>query len=111
MFILNKNCIISNFTLLNSFISYYFFSLICLKDNIIHLDLLRTQRARFLSEVYKDMQRKVNRSDRLELLAKVKRILLDEREYPDFGEVAAIKLLQKLQKLQFFRFCNFSSLI
>ncbi|CAD6994503.1 unnamed protein product [Ceratitis capitata] len=50
-------------------------------------DLLRTQRARFLSEVYKDMQRKVNRSDRLELLAKVKRILLDEREYPDFGEL------------------------
>ncbi|XP_050328787.1 IQ and ubiquitin-like domain-containing protein [Bactrocera neohumeralis] len=57
------------------------------KDNIIHLDLLRTQRVRFLTEVYKDMQKKTSREERLELLSKVKRILLDEREFPDFVEI------------------------
>ncbi|XP_053945246.1 IQ and ubiquitin-like domain-containing protein [Anastrepha ludens] len=57
------------------------------KDNVIHMDLLRTQRARFLTEVYKDMQKKVSREERLELLTKLKSILMGEREFPDFAEI------------------------
>ncbi|XP_067618057.1 IQ motif and ubiquitin-like domain-containing protein [Eurosta solidaginis] len=57
------------------------------KDNVIHLDLLRTQRARFLTEIYKDMQKKMSRKERVELLTKVKQVLLDERDFPDFAEI------------------------
>ncbi|XP_017472580.1 PREDICTED: IQ and ubiquitin-like domain-containing protein, partial [Rhagoletis zephyria] len=57
------------------------------KDNVIHLDLLRTQRARFLTEIYKDMQKKMSKEERLELLVKVKQVLMDERDFPDFAEM------------------------
>lgn len=56
-------------------------------DTIVHLDLLRTQRVRFLTEIYKDLQKPLKKSDRLELITKVRKILVDEQDFPDFGEV------------------------
>uniref|UniRef100_A0A1I8M3B5 IQ motif and ubiquitin-like domain-containing protein n=1 Tax=Musca domestica TaxID=7370 RepID=A0A1I8M3B5_MUSDO len=56
-------------------------------DTIVHLDLLRTQRVRFLTEIYKDLQKPLKKSDRLELITKVRKILVDEQDFPDFGEL------------------------
>lgn len=51
------------------------------------MDLIRTQRVRFLTEIYKDLQKPLAKGKRLELLKKVQKILLDESCFPDFPEV------------------------
>lgn len=59
------------------------------KDTKIHLDLLRTQRVRFLTEIYKDLRNTENKEKRLELLGRVMELLMEETCYPNFPEVRA----------------------
>ncbi|XP_073815788.1 IQ motif and ubiquitin-like domain-containing protein [Musca autumnalis] len=56
-------------------------------DTVIHMDLLRTQRVRFLTEIYKDLQKPLKKAERLELITKVRQILVNEQDFPDFGEL------------------------
>ncbi|XP_065371639.1 IQ motif and ubiquitin-like domain-containing protein [Calliphora vicina] len=56
-------------------------------DTVVHLDLLRTQRVRFLTEIYKDLQKSLPKDKRLDLINKVREILLNEQDFPDFGEL------------------------
>lgn len=58
---------------------------------MIHLDLLSTQRVRFLSEIYKDLQKPLPKDQRLDLINKVREILINENDFPEFGEVWQIK--------------------
>ncbi|KAM7362629.1 IQ motif and ubiquitin-like domain-containing protein isoform 2-T2 [Cochliomyia hominivorax] len=50
-------------------------------------DLLRTQRVRFLTEIYKDLQKPLTKEKRLDLINKVREILLNEQDFPEFGEL------------------------
>ncbi|XP_075147763.1 IQ motif and ubiquitin-like domain-containing protein [Haematobia irritans] len=56
-------------------------------DTIVTLDLLRTQRVRFLTEIYKDLQKPLKKAARLDLINKVREILVNEQDFPDFGEL------------------------
>lgn len=58
---------------------------------MIHLDLLSTQRVRFLTEIYKDLQKTLPKDQRLDLINKVREILINENDFPEFGEVWQIK--------------------
>lgn len=61
-------------------------------DTIVHLDLLSTQRVRFLTEIYKDLQKPLPKDKRLDLINKVRKILINENDFPEFGEVWQIEI-------------------
>ncbi|XP_034116733.1 IQ and ubiquitin-like domain-containing protein [Drosophila albomicans] len=93
------------------------------KDCKIHLDLLRTQRVRFLTEVYKDLRQTVEKDKRLELLSRVMELLLDEACFPNFPELfdlfdreknlliyaksCDVEILRKRQNILFFELIKF----
>lgn len=56
-------------------------------DTKIHLDLLRTQRVRFLTEIYKDLRKTKEKQKRLELLSRVMELVMEETCFPGFVEV------------------------
>uniref|UniRef100_A0A1I8QF59 IQ motif and ubiquitin-like domain-containing protein n=1 Tax=Stomoxys calcitrans TaxID=35570 RepID=A0A1I8QF59_STOCA len=56
-------------------------------DTVVTVDLLRTQRVRFLTEIYNDLQKPLKKAQRLELITKVRQILVNEQDFPDFGEL------------------------
>lgn len=64
------------------------------KDCKIHLDLLRTQRVRFLTEIYNDLRKPLEKEDRLQLLARVMELLLEEACFPNFPEVGLIEYIE-----------------
>lgn len=52
------------------------------------MDLIRTQRARFLHEIYTDLKKPLGKTERLELLQKVKEVIVTkEQDFPEFPEV------------------------
>lgn len=51
------------------------------------MDLLSTQRVRFLTEIYKDLQTPLSKDKRLDLINKVRKVLVKENDFPKFGEV------------------------
>lgn len=63
------------------------------KDCKIHLDLLRTQRVRFLTEVYNDLRQPLEKEERMQLLARVMELILDEACFPNFPEVRVMRAI------------------
>lgn len=57
-------------------------------DTKIHMDLLRTQRVRFLTEIYKDLRKTDDKEKRLELLGRVMQLVAEESCFPNFAEVS-----------------------
>ncbi|XP_055903866.1 IQ and ubiquitin-like domain-containing protein [Eupeodes corollae] len=57
------------------------------KDKVIEMDLIRTQRVRFLAEVLKDLKKKMPIGERLTLLNSVDNILEDEQDFPQVAEL------------------------
>ncbi|XP_017007619.2 IQ motif and ubiquitin-like domain-containing protein [Drosophila takahashii] len=57
------------------------------KDSKIHMDLLSTQRVRFLTEIYKDLRKPRNKEDRLVFIRQVMAVLTEETCYPNFPEL------------------------
>ncbi|BFF90480.1 IQ and ubiquitin-like domain-containing protein [Drosophila madeirensis] len=93
------------------------------KDCKIHMDLLSTQRVRFLTEVYKDLRVPVSRDVRLTLIRRVMEILMEETCFPDFPELfdlfereknlllyatsSDVQILRKRQNILFFELIKF----
>ncbi|XP_030573811.1 IQ and ubiquitin-like domain-containing protein [Drosophila novamexicana] len=93
------------------------------KDTKIHLDLLRTQRVRFLTEIYKDLRNTEDKEKRLELLGRVMELLMEETCYPNFPELfdlfdreknlliytksCDVEILRKRQNILFFELIKF----
>ncbi|XP_037943407.1 IQ and ubiquitin-like domain-containing protein [Teleopsis dalmanni] len=57
------------------------------KDTNIHLDLLRHQRVRFLHEIYKDLKKPMKKEKRLELISKIKNVLVEEQDFQKLPEL------------------------
>ncbi|XP_068157239.1 IQ motif and ubiquitin-like domain-containing protein [Drosophila tropicalis] len=93
------------------------------KDCKIHLDLLSTQRVRFLTEVYKDLRKPLKKDDRLQLLRRVLELLMEETCFPKFPELfdlfdreknlllyaksSDVEILRKRQNILFFDLIKF----
>uniref|UniRef100_A0A1B0A7V4 IQ motif and ubiquitin-like domain-containing protein n=1 Tax=Glossina pallidipes TaxID=7398 RepID=A0A1B0A7V4_GLOPL len=56
-------------------------------DTVIHMDLLRTQRVRFLNGIYNELCQDLPKEERLQLIDKVRALLLDEQCFPEFPEL------------------------
>ncbi|KAL9900203.1 IQ motif and ubiquitin-like domain-containing protein isoform 1-T1 [Glossina fuscipes fuscipes] len=78
-------------------------------DTVIHLDLLRTQRVRFLNGIYNDLCQDLPKEERLQLIDKVRALLLNEQCFPEFPEVCITKCILFQFKLMLF-FSNFIKL-
>ncbi|XP_055850185.1 IQ and ubiquitin-like domain-containing protein [Episyrphus balteatus] len=57
------------------------------KDKVIEMDLIRTQRVRFLAEVLKDLKKDLPKEKRLSLLNSVDKLLEDEKDFPQVSEL------------------------
>ncbi|XP_033165764.1 IQ and ubiquitin-like domain-containing protein [Drosophila mauritiana] len=57
------------------------------KDSKIHMDLLSTQRVRFLTEIYKDLRKPRSKEDRLDFIRQVMAVLTEETCFPNFPEL------------------------
>jgi len=57
------------------------------KDSKIHMDLLSTQRVRFLTEIYKDLRKPRSKEDRLDFIRQVMAVLTEETCFPHFPEL------------------------
>ncbi|EDW43177.1 IQ and ubiquitin-like domain-containing protein [Drosophila sechellia] len=57
------------------------------KDSKIHMDLLSTQRVRFLTEIYKDLRKPRSKEDRLDFIRQVMEVLTEETCFPNFPEL------------------------
>jgi len=57
------------------------------KDTKIHMDLLSTQRVRFLTEIYKDLRKPRSKEERLEFIRQVMVVLTEETCFPNFPEL------------------------
>ncbi|ALC47576.1 CG13855 [Drosophila busckii] len=95
-------------------------------DTKIHMDLMRTQRVRFLTEVYKDLQQPLEKEQRLDLIRRVLELLMEEACYPDFVELfelfdreknlliytksCDVEILRKRQKMLFFELIKFQKI-
>ncbi|XP_020813138.1 IQ and ubiquitin-like domain-containing protein [Drosophila serrata] len=93
------------------------------KDTKIHLDLLSTQRVRFLTEIYKDMRKPRSKEDRLDFIRQVMVVLTEEACYPNFPELfdlfdreknlllyaksCDVEILRKRQSILFFDLIKF----
>ncbi|KAH8318918.1 hypothetical protein KR074_011961 [Drosophila pseudoananassae] len=94
------------------------------KDCKIHMDLLSTQRVRFLTEIYKDLKKPRKKHERLELLRQVMTVIADEACYPNFPELfdlfdreknlllyttsSDVEILRKRQAILFFDLIKFT---
>ncbi|XP_001358727.2 IQ and ubiquitin-like domain-containing protein [Drosophila pseudoobscura] len=93
------------------------------KDCKIHMDLLSTQRVRFLTEVYKDLRLPLSRDVRLTLVRRVMEILMEETCFPNFPELfdlfdreknlllyatsSDVEILRKRQNILFYELIKF----
>lgn len=66
------------------------------RNQLLEMDTLRTQRARFLTNYYNEMRQTLKREDRLTLLAKVMPVIYDE-QHEKVDEL--LQLLQREQDL------------
>lgn len=57
------------------------------------MDLLRTQRVRFLNGIYNELCQNLPKEERLQLIDKVRALLLDEQCFPEFPEVCITKYI------------------
>ncbi|XP_037729573.1 IQ and ubiquitin-like domain-containing protein [Drosophila subpulchrella] len=57
------------------------------KDSKIHMDLLSTQRVRFLTEIYKDLRKPRSKEERLDFIRQVMVVLTEETCFPSFPEL------------------------
>lgn len=94
------------------------------KDCKIHMDLLSTQRVRFLTEIYKDLKKPSKKPERLELLRQVMTVIAEEPCYPNFPELfdlfdreknlllytssSDVEILRKRQAILFFDLIKFT---
>ncbi|TDG52438.1 hypothetical protein AWZ03_001268 [Drosophila navojoa] len=92
-------------------------------DTKIHMDLLRTQRVRFLTEIYKDLRKTDDKEKRLELLGRVMQLVAEESCFPNFAELfdlfdrernlllytksCDVEILRKRQNILFFELIKF----
>ncbi|KAH8278587.1 hypothetical protein KR018_005706 [Drosophila ironensis] len=93
------------------------------KDCKVHMDLLSTQRVRFLTEIYKDLKKPRNKESRLELLRHVMMVISEEPCFPKYPELfelfdreknlmiyaksSDVEILRKRQNILFFELIKF----
>uniref|UniRef100_A0A1A9WNM7 IQ motif and ubiquitin-like domain-containing protein n=1 Tax=Glossina brevipalpis TaxID=37001 RepID=A0A1A9WNM7_9MUSC len=78
-------------------------------DTIIHLDLMRTQRVRFLNEIYNELCQDLPKEERLQLIDKVRALLLNEHCFPEFPEL--FELLDRERNLLMYTTCSDVSIL
>uniref|UniRef100_A0A1B0FHY6 IQ motif and ubiquitin-like domain-containing protein n=1 Tax=Glossina morsitans morsitans TaxID=37546 RepID=A0A1B0FHY6_GLOMM len=72
-------------------------------DTVIHMDLLRTQRVRFLNGIHNELCQNLPKEERLQLIDKVRALLLDEQCFPEFPEL--FELLDRERNLLMYTTC------